>query len=87
MSPQAKLSQMRRSVQERAGGGRRRGGALRVLALVAAALLAAGCTGGGRDPARPGEAPAAAEGLTDLGRRLPQRIQTAREIRVGSDVS
>jgi len=78
---------MRRSVQERAGGRRRRGGALRVLALVAAALLAAGCTGGGRDPARPGEAPAAAEGLTDLGRRLPQRIQTAREIRVGSDVS
>jgi polar amino acid transport system substrate-binding protein len=29
----------------------------------------------------------ATEGLTDLGRRLPQRIQTAREIRVGSDVS
>ncbi|MGH3100134.1 MAG: ABC transporter substrate-binding protein, partial [Thermoleophilia bacterium] len=28
-----------------------------------------------------------AEGLTDLGRRLPQRIQTAREIRVGSDIS
>jgi len=34
-----------------------------------------------------GEPQAAAEGLTDLGRRLPQRIQTAREIRVGSDVS
>jgi polar amino acid transport system substrate-binding protein len=28
-----------------------------------------------------------AEGLTDLGQRLPQRIRTAREIRVGSDVS
>ena len=74
-------------MQQRADGRRRRRGTLRVLALVAAALLAAGCTGGGRDPGRPGEAPAAAEGLTDLGRRLPQRIQTAREVRVGSDVS
>jgi polar amino acid transport system substrate-binding protein len=57
-----------------------------VLVLVAAAILAAGCTGRG-EPDRPGEPQAATEGLTDLGRRLPQRIQTAREIRVGSDVS
>jgi polar amino acid transport system substrate-binding protein len=57
-----------------------------VLALLAVALLAAGCTGRG-EPGRPGEPRAATEGLTDLGRRLPQRIQTAREIRVGSDVS
>ena len=59
---------------------------MRLLALLAVALLAAGCTGGG-EPGRPGEPQAAPEGLTDLGRRLPQRIQTAREIRVGSDVS
>jgi polar amino acid transport system substrate-binding protein len=59
---------------------------VRVLALLAVAILAAGCTGRGQ-PDRPGEPQAAAEGLTDLGRRLPQRIQTAREIRVGSDVS
>ena len=57
-----------------------------MLALLVVALLAGGCTGG-RDPARPAGTPAAAEGLTDLGRRLPQRIRTAREIRVGSDVS
>ena len=57
-----------------------------MLALLVVALLAGACTGG-RDPARSGDTPAAAEGLTDLGRRLPQRIQTAREIRVGSDVS
>jgi polar amino acid transport system substrate-binding protein len=57
-----------------------------VLALLVAAALAGGCTGGG-DPDRPGDTPTAAEGLTDLGRRLPQRIRTAREIRVGSDVS
>ena len=57
-----------------------------MLALLAVAILAAGCTGRGQ-PDRPGEPQAAAEGLTDLGRRLPQRIQTAREIRVGSDVS
>jgi polar amino acid transport system substrate-binding protein len=65
--------------------GRRRRAAP-VLALLAVALLAAGCTGRG-EPGRPGEPQAATEGLTDLGRRLPQRIQTAREIRVGSDVS
>jgi polar amino acid transport system substrate-binding protein len=57
-----------------------------VLALLAVALLAAGCTGRG-EPGPAGEPQAATEGLTDLGRRLPQRIQTAREIRVGSDVS
>ena len=57
-----------------------------MLALLAVALLAAGCTGRGQ-PRVPGEPRAATEGLTDLGRRLPQRIQTAREIRVGSDVS
>jgi polar amino acid transport system substrate-binding protein len=56
------------------------------LALLVVAALAAGCTGGGeRDTAS--DTPAVAEGLTDLGRRLPQRIRTAREIRVGSDVS
>ena len=57
-----------------------------MLALLVVALLAGACTGGG-GPVRSGDTPAAAEGLTDLGRRLPQRIQTAREIRVGSDVS
>jgi polar amino acid transport system substrate-binding protein len=59
---------------------------VRALALLVAAVLAGGCTGGG-DPGRPGDTPAAAEGLTDLGQRLPQRIRTAREVRVGSDVS
>jgi polar amino acid transport system substrate-binding protein len=59
---------------------------MRALALLVVALLAGGCVGGG-DPASPAGTPAAAEGLTDLGRRLPQRIRTAREIRVGSDVS
>jgi polar amino acid transport system substrate-binding protein len=57
-----------------------------VLALLLATALAAGCTGGG-DQSAPSDTPAVAEGLTDLGRRLPQRIRTAREIRVGSDVS
>jgi polar amino acid transport system substrate-binding protein len=56
-----------------------------VLALLAVALLAAGCGGGDRRPSA--RAPAVAEGLTDLGLRLPERIRTAREIRVGSDVS
>jgi polar amino acid transport system substrate-binding protein len=56
------------------------------LALLVVAALTAGCTGGGeRDTAS--DTPAVSEGLTELGRRLPQRIQTAREIRVGSDVS
>ena len=66
------------------GPGRQRG-TFRVLALLVATLLVAACTGGHGRPA-PGAA-AVAEGLTDLGRRLPERIRTAREIRVGSDVS
>jgi polar amino acid transport system substrate-binding protein len=66
------------------GPGRQRG-TFRVLALLVATLLVAACTG---DDGRPSPSAAAvAEGLTDLGRRLPQRIRTAREIRVGSDVS
>jgi polar amino acid transport system substrate-binding protein len=77
---------MRGIVQGHRVGLGRRSGAVPVLALLAVALLAAGCTGRG-EPGRPGEPQAATEGLTDLGRRLPQRIQTAREIRVGSDVS
>jgi polar amino acid transport system substrate-binding protein len=56
-----------------------------VLALLVVALLAAACTGDGNRPSA--GAPAVAEGLTNLGERLPQRIRTAREIRVGSDVS
>ena len=66
------------------GPGRQRG-TFRVLALLVATLLVAACTG---DDGRPSPSAAAvAEGLTDLGRRLPQRIRAAREIRVGSDVS
>jgi polar amino acid transport system substrate-binding protein len=57
-----------------------------VLALLLAAALVAGCTGAG-DGEPASQAPAAAEGLTELGRGLPQRIRTAREIRVGSDIS
>jgi polar amino acid transport system substrate-binding protein len=77
-------------VQGRAGGwGWRRGAGsapVPVLALLLVAVLLAGCSGaGGRDAQR--EAPAAGEGLTELGRRLPERIRTAREIRVGSDIS
>jgi polar amino acid transport system substrate-binding protein len=54
-----------------------------LVALLALALLS-GCQGGGEQEAadRP-----AAQGLTQLGRRLPAAIQSAREIRVGSDVS
>jgi polar amino acid transport system substrate-binding protein len=73
-------------VQGRVGGGGRRRGAVTALALLVVAVLAAGCSGGG-DPEPAGDAPAATEGLTELGRRLPQRIRTAREIRVGSDIS
>src|SRR5262245_45237560 len=72
-------------MQGRTGGWGRRRGALAALALLVVAALA-GCTGG-RGPERSGGAPAVAEGLTDLGRSLPQRIRSAREIRVGSDVS
>jgi len=72
-------------VQGRTSGWGRRRRAFRALALLVVAVAAVGCSGGDRQPA-PG-APAVAEGLTDLGRRLPERIRTAREIRVGSDVS
>ncbi|HEV3464955.1 MAG TPA: transporter substrate-binding domain-containing protein, partial [Actinomycetota bacterium] len=73
-------------VQGRASGRGRRRGTVGALALLVVAVLAAGCTGD--DPATPsGGAPAVAEGLTELGRRLPQDIQAAREIRVGSDIS
>jgi polar amino acid transport system substrate-binding protein len=56
------------------------------LAFALLLVLAAGCSGGD-DPARPAGPQPVAEGLTELGRRLPQDIQTAREIRVGSDIS
>ena len=56
------------------------------LALALLLALAAGCSGGD-DPATPGAGQPVAEGLTGLGRRLPQEIQAAREIRVGSDIS
>jgi polar amino acid transport system substrate-binding protein len=72
-------------VQGRTSGTGRRRGTFRVLALLVAALLVAACTGDDKRPSS--DAPAVAEGLTDLGRRLPARIRTAREIRVGSDVS
>jgi polar amino acid transport system substrate-binding protein len=65
---------------------RRPHGAPVVLVLLLALLVAAGCSGGG-DRGRPGAEPAVAEGLTELGRRLPQRIRTARQIVVGSDIS
>jgi polar amino acid transport system substrate-binding protein len=67
-------------------GSTRRRGPSGALALLFALLLAAGCSGG-ETPDRPRGEPAVAEGLTALGRRLPQRIRTAREIRVGSDIS
>ncbi|MDF2741663.1 MAG: atrA protein, partial [Actinomycetia bacterium] len=73
-------------VQGRTSGWGRRRGAFAVLALLVVAALAGGCTGAG-DQGAPSDAPAVAEGLTDHGRRLPQRIRAAREIRVGSDIS
>jgi polar amino acid transport system substrate-binding protein len=73
-------------VQGRAGGWGRRRGALGALALLVVAVLATACTGGGQRSA-PSAGPAVAEGLTDLGHSLPERIRSAREIRVGSDVS
>jgi polar amino acid transport system substrate-binding protein len=74
-------------VQAQASGSGRRRRAIGALALLAVLALAAGCSGGGGGPEQATDAPAVAEGLTDLGQRLPQRIRTAREIRVGSDVS
>jgi polar amino acid transport system substrate-binding protein len=73
-------------VQGRTSGLGRRRSTVPVLALLVVVVLAAGCTGGGGQDA-PSDNPAVAEGLTELGRRLPQRIRSAREIRVGSDVS
>jgi polar amino acid transport system substrate-binding protein len=77
-------------VQGRTGGRGWRRGAGRapapILALLLAAAVMAGCTGAG-DGEPASQAPAVAEGLTELGRGLPQRIRTAREIRVGSDIS
>ena len=73
-------------VQGRTSGWGRRRGAFQVLALLVVAALAAGCTGGD-DRSTASDTPAVSEGLTELGRRLPERIRTAREIRVGSDVS
>jgi polar amino acid transport system substrate-binding protein len=73
-------------VQGRVRGLGRRRRAVGTLTLLLVAVLAAGCTGGGERDA-PSGGPALAEGLTDLGRRLPERIRSAREIRVGSDIS
>jgi polar amino acid transport system substrate-binding protein len=73
-------------VQGRASGWGRRRRAPEALVLLVVAVLAAGCTGGG-DRDAPSGGPAVSEGLTDLGQRLPERIRSAREIRVGSDIS
>jgi polar amino acid transport system substrate-binding protein len=73
-------------VQGRIGGLGQRRRPVGVLTLLVTAVLAAGCTVVG-DPGRSADTPTAAEGLTELGRRLPQRIRTARVIRVGSDIS
>jgi polar amino acid transport system substrate-binding protein len=73
-------------VQGRASGWGRRRRATGALVLLVVAVLAAGCTGGG-DRDAPSGGPAVSEGLTDLGQRLPERIRSAREIRVGSDIS
>jgi polar amino acid transport system substrate-binding protein len=56
----------------------------RVLVALLTLTMLAGCQGGGEQ--RAADRPAA-RGLTELGRRLPAAIQSAREIRVGSDVS
>ena len=86
MSPGSETVTTRWMVQGRTVGSTRRRGPLGALALLSALLLAAGCSGG-ETIDRPRDEPAVAEGLTALGRRLPQRIRTAREIRVGSDIS
>jgi polar amino acid transport system substrate-binding protein len=74
-------------VQGRIDGRRRRRGPWCALALLFALVLATGCSGGADQGDRSAGEPAVAEGLTGLGRRLPQRIRTAREVRVGSDIS
>jgi polar amino acid transport system substrate-binding protein len=56
----------------------------RLLAPLLTLALLAGCHGGSEQ--RAADRPVA-QGLTQLGRRLPPAIQSAREIRVGSDVS
>jgi polar amino acid transport system substrate-binding protein len=60
----------------------------RLLALVTLALAVAlaGCTSGTETTGAAPDQPAR-QGLTELGRRLPARIQTAREIKVASDIS
>jgi polar amino acid transport system substrate-binding protein len=73
-------------MQGRADGWGRRRGRWPAAALALLAVLAAGCSGGG-DGDRPAAERPAAEGLTELGQRLPTDIRTAREIRVGSDIS
>jgi polar amino acid transport system substrate-binding protein len=73
-------------VQGRTGESGRRRGPWPVLALLLALALVTGCSDG-TDQARPASERAAPEGLTELGRRLPERIRSAREIRVGSDIS
>jgi polar amino acid transport system substrate-binding protein len=63
-------------------------GILRVLAVVATVLVVAGCErAGDGGQAAPAERQRVATGLTELGKRLPERIQTSRELRVGSDIS
>jgi polar amino acid transport system substrate-binding protein len=64
-------------------------GIRRVLAMTLLVLLVAGCARGGGDDRTPAPAdrqPRSA-GLTELGQQLPERIQTSRELRVGSDIS
>jgi polar amino acid transport system substrate-binding protein len=56
----------------------------RVLVALLTLALLSGCQSGGEQ--RAADRPAA-QGLTQLGRRLPPAMQSAREIRVGSDVS
>jgi polar amino acid transport system substrate-binding protein len=63
-------------------------GIRRVLAVLAITLVAAGCTRGNVPEQAPAEQrQGRAAGLTELGQTLPERIQTSRELRVGSDIS
>jgi polar amino acid transport system substrate-binding protein len=54
--------------------------------LVLALVLAASACGGGKGRGTLGEQPVA-QGLTLLGKQLPERIRNARQIRVGADIS